>query len=154
MNIGTDGIPIDYVMRGVTGNYDYPWTNWYDNLNNCLLHTGNYFKNDNITFYLLYSQYIGTKGFGSNIINKYHSTKNCRKCQQEFELHFRTDAYLTNKPTAATSMMNSAVYNGDCRNFIFESYYTIILKAFNGLSASGSAHALNNTEKYMHFNKA
>ena len=38
--IGTNGIPIDYFMRGVTGNYDYPWTNWEDKLNNCLLHTG------------------------------------------------------------------------------------------------------------------
>ena len=23
-----NGIPIDYLMRGITGNYDYPWTNW------------------------------------------------------------------------------------------------------------------------------
>ena len=25
--IGINSIPIDYVMRGVTSNYDYPWTN-------------------------------------------------------------------------------------------------------------------------------
>ena len=25
--IGMNGITIDYVMHGVTGNYDYPWTN-------------------------------------------------------------------------------------------------------------------------------
>ena len=42
-------ITIDYVMRGVTGTYDYPWDNWEDNLKNCLLHNGDYLNNDNIT---------------------------------------------------------------------------------------------------------
>ena len=69
-NIGMNGIPIDYFMRGVTDNYNSTWTNWEVKLNNCLLHTGNYFKNENITLYSLYSQYIGTKGVGSNIINE------------------------------------------------------------------------------------
>ena len=27
-----NGIPIDYVMCGVTGNYDSPWTNWENKL--------------------------------------------------------------------------------------------------------------------------
>ena len=40
--IDMHGIPIDYVMCGVTGNYDYPWTNREDKLNNCLLYTGNF----------------------------------------------------------------------------------------------------------------
>ena len=59
-DIGMEGITIDYVMRGITGNYDYPWTNQEDKLNNCLLHTSDSFKNDNINLYLLYSQYIDT----------------------------------------------------------------------------------------------
>ena len=42
-------IPIDYFMRGVTGNHDSPWTNREDRLKNCLLHTGDSFNNDNIT---------------------------------------------------------------------------------------------------------
>ena len=65
-----NSITIDYVMRGITGNYDYLWTNHEGKLKNCLLHTGDYLKNENITLYLLYYQYIGTKGVGSNIINK------------------------------------------------------------------------------------
>ena len=121
-----NGITIDYFMHVVTGNYDYPWRNWQDKLNNCLLFTGNSFKNDNITLYSLYSQYIGTEGVGSNIINKYHSKKNGCKCHQEFQLHFRNDSYLTNKATAATSTMNSAVYNDNRRNFTLETYYTIM----------------------------
>ena len=48
----------------------------------------------------------------------------------EFELHFQNDAYITNEATAATSTMNSAVYNGDHRNFTVETYYTIISEAF------------------------
>ena len=27
-NIGMNAISIEYLMRGVTGNYDSPWTNW------------------------------------------------------------------------------------------------------------------------------
>ena len=134
---------IDYVICGVTGNYDSPWTNWGDKLNNCLLHTGDSLKNYNITFYLLYYQYIGTKGVGPNIINKYHSTKNGCKFHQDFELRFQNDAYLTNRETAATSTMNSAVYNGDRRKFTLETYYTIISKSFNNLDSAGSAHTLN-----------
>ena len=145
--IGMDGIPIYYVMLGVTGNSDYPWTNWQDKLNNCLSHSSDYFNNDNITLYLLYSQYIGTKGVDSNIINKYHSTKNVRKCHQDFELHFRNDDYLTKKATAATITMNSSVYNSDCRNFTLDNYYTIMSKTCNDSHATTSAHALNNKRK-------
>ena len=149
--IGMNAIPIDYVMRGVTGNYDYPWTNREDTLNNCLLHTGNYFKNDNITLYLIYYQYIGTEGVGSNIINTYHSKNNGRKCHQDLELQFHNDSYLTNKATAATSTTNSAVYNGDRRKFNLETHYTIISKYFNALSAAGSTHAFNNMKKINAF---
>ena len=111
--IGINRISIDYVMCGFTGNYNSPWTNREDKVKNCLLHTGDSFKNDNITFYSLYYQYIGNEGVGSNIINKYHYTKNDCKYHQEFELNFRNDAHLINKATAATSTTNSAVYNGD-----------------------------------------
>ena len=141
-----NGIPIDYVMHGVTGNYDSPWTNREDKINNCLFHTGDYFKNDNITFYSLCSQYIGTKVVGSNIINDYHYTKNGLKCHQEFELKFRNDAYLTNKATAATSTMNSEVYNGNHRNVTLETYYTIMSKAFNDLSTAGYVLCLERQE--------
>ena len=58
--IGMNSIPVDYVMRGVTGNYDYPLTNRLYKLNNCLWHICNYFNNYNITLYLLNSQYIST----------------------------------------------------------------------------------------------
>ena len=100
---------------------------------------------------MLYSQYIGTEGVGSNIINTLHSTNNGRKCHQDFELHFWNDYYFTNKETAVTSTMNSEVYNGDCRNFTLETYYTITLKAFNDLAAAGSTHALIHTKEMNAF---
>ena len=37
------------------------------------------------------------------------------------------------------------------RNFTFEIHYTIMLKAFNDLSAAGYAHSLNNTNKINTF---
>ena len=116
-NIGMNAISIEYLMRGVTGNYYFPWMTPEDKLKNCLLRTGDSFNNNNITLYLLYSQYIVTEVTGSNIINKYHSTNNGCKCHQDFDLHFRNDDYMNNKATEATSTTNSAVYIGDCRNF-------------------------------------
>ena len=135
----------------VTGNYYSPWKNCEDKLKNSLLHTGDYFQNYSINLCLLYSLYISTNGAGSNIINKYHSTKNVHKCHQDFELHFWNDAYLTNKATAATITRNSAVYHGDCRTFTFETYYTIMYKDFNDLSYAVSSHALNNAKKINAF---
>ena len=43
---------------------------------------------------------------------------------------------MANKATAVTSTMKSAFYNGDHRNFTLETYYTILSKSFNDLSAS------------------
>ena len=142
-----NSIPIDYVMRDVTGKYDYPWKNWEGKLKNCLLHTGDSFKNDYITLHSFYSQYIRTKGLGYNIINKYHYTNNGRKCHHYFQLHFRNDSNLTNKATTVTSTMNSAVYNGDSNNFTLETNYTIMLKSFNDLAATGSSRAIKNMKK-------
>ena len=50
-NISMNRIPIDDVMRGVTGKYKSTWKSWEDKLNNFLLHTGDYFNNDNTTLY-------------------------------------------------------------------------------------------------------
>ena len=125
--------------------------NWEDKLNNFLLHTGGSFNNNNITLYSLYYHYIGTEAVGFNIIKKYHSTNNGHKCHQDFELHFQNHAYLTNELTVDTSTMNSAVYNGDCRNFTLKTYYTIMSKAFNDLAAAGSAHAMNDMKKINSF---
>ena len=86
--IGMNSIPVDYVMYGVTGEYDSPWTNQKNNINNCLLRTGDYFNNDNITLYLLYYHYIGNEGVGSNIINKYHFTKNGHKYTRTLSYNF------------------------------------------------------------------
>ena len=47
--------------------------------------------------------------------------------------------------------MNSAVYNGDRKNFTLDNYYTIILKTFNDLADVGSAHALNDMKKINSF---
>ena len=146
-NIGMNDILIDYVMCGVTGGYYSPWKTWEDKLKNYLLHTVGSFINDNITLYLIYSQYISTKGVGSNIINNYHYTNNDRKCHQDFDLHFRNDDYLTNKATAAISTIISKVYKGNRRNFTLETYYTITSKTFNNLAAAGLDYALNNKKK-------
>ena len=115
-----NGIPIDYIMRETNGNYDSVWATGEDKLKNCLLLAGAAFKTDSSTLYSLYGQYIGTEGVGSNIINKHNSSKSGRKCHEDFELHFRNAAYLTNKATTATASMNSAVYSGDRRNFTLE----------------------------------
>ena len=149
--IGMIGILVDCDMRGVTSNYDSPWTNREDKIKNCLLHTGDCFKNYNITLYSLYSQYIGTKSVSYNIIDKCHSINNGCKHHQYFELHFWNDSYITNKATYATSNMNIAVYNDDRRNYTLENYYMIMLESFNYLAAARSACVLNDTKKINSF---
>ena len=55
------------------------------------------------------------------------------------------------KKNADTSNMNSAVYNGDRINITLQTYYKIMPKSFNDLSATGYAHALNYTKKINAF---
>ena len=60
-SIDMNGIPIGHVMRGVTRNYDYPWTNREDKLKNCLLHTGDSFNNESIILYLIFLSTVAPK---------------------------------------------------------------------------------------------
>ena len=89
------------------------WPTRTDKLKNCILFRGASFTQDRETLYSLYVQYVNTDGIGSNIINKYIRSKNGRQCYLYFESHFRNESYLTNKASAATASMNSAVYRGD-----------------------------------------
>ena len=47
--------------------------------------------------------------------------------------------------------MKSSVYNGDRRKLTLETYYTIILKAFNDLAAAVSTRHLNDTKRINEF---
>ena len=149
--IGMNGTPIDHVLRTITGNYDLAWPSRNEKLAKCLLLTGSAFRADSATLFSLYLQYIGTDGIGSNIVNKYISSKNGRNCHLDFESHYRNAAYLANKASAATMSMNNALYNGDRRNFSLETYYTVMCKAFNDLEDAGIAHALNDVKKVTAF---
>ena len=129
-----NGIPVDYVMQGVTGTYDSPWTNLEDKLKNSLLHTGDYFNNDNITLYALYHQYICPK-----VLVPILSTRTILKI---------IVANVTSTFSYTFRIMRDHI------NFTLETYYTIMSKCFNDLSATRSAHNLNNTNKIKHLNKA
>ena len=149
--IGMNSIPLDYVIRETIGNYGDAWPTRTDKLKNCILFNGASYLQDRETLYSLYVQYVGTEGVGSNIINKHVRSKNGRNCHQDFESHFRNESYLTNKATAATAILNAALYRGDRRNFTLETYYTVMSKAFNDLAESGPAHALNDVKKLSTF---
>ena len=47
--------------------------------------------------------------------------------------------------------MNSAVYTSDCKKITLETCYTVMSKAFDDLSATRSAHALNDTKQINAF---
>ena len=94
---------------------------------------------------------MGSEGVGSDIVNRYKTTKNGHACYTAFNAHFKNASFLENKASAATAAMGNAVYKGDRQHFTIETYYSIMSKAFNDLELAGSAHALSEQQKITKF---
>ena len=149
--MGTNGTTLDYLMRKTNGNYESPWDSREDKLKQCTRLAGPNFRKDRESLYSLFVEHVGTESHGSNIVNKFKTSKDGYRCYHEFDAHFRNDAYLENKATIATQAMNAAVYRGDRKNFSLETYYSIMSNAFNDLSQAGASHSLNDHQKITKF---
>ena len=74
--IGMNVIPITYILRkNEVGDYEHNWETRLKKLENCLVFSGNNYRQDNEAVYSLYAQYIGTESIGSNVVNRYIHTK-------------------------------------------------------------------------------
>ena len=149
--MGTNGTTLEYLTRTTDGNYDAEWLSREEKLKNCTRLTGPHFQKDSHSLYSLFVQHVGSEGVGSNIVNRFKAAKNGYRCYHEFEAHFKNDAYLENKASAATQAMEGASYKGDRRNFTIESYYIIMANGFNDLAQAGPAHLLNEQQKVTKF---
>ena len=87
----------------------------------------------------MYIEHIGTTGVGSNIINKYKTSKNGHNCYRDLKAHFMNTSYLENKATTAEANIKNASYHGERHNFTLQSYYDIFTIAFNDLSQAWRA---------------
>ena len=149
--MGISGTTLDYLTRTENGNFDSVWDSRRTKLKACTMLTGPRFKRDSEALYSLFVQHVGTEGHGSNIVKQFKTTKNGYRCYHAFEAHFKNDSYLDNKATKADQAIQNATYKGDRRTFTLESYYSIMSNAFNDLSQSGPAHALNEQQKITKF---
>ena len=149
--MGTNGTTLDYLTRTVDGNYDDPWDSRSAKLKACTALAGPNFRRDREALYSLFVQHVGTESIGSNIVKQFKTSKDGYRCYHAFEAHFKNDAYLENKATIADQALQNAQYRGDRKTFTMESYYTVMSNAFNDLSQSGAAHALNEQQKVTKF---
>jgi hypothetical protein len=149
--MGTNGTTLDYLTRTVDGNYDDPWDSRSAKLKACTALAGPNFRRDREALYSLFVQHVGIESIGSNIVKQFKTSKDGYRCYHAFEAHFKNDAYLENKATIADQALQNAQYRGERKTFTMESYYTVMSNAFNDLSQSGPAHALNEQQKVTKF---
>ena len=64
--------------------------------------------------YLLFVEHV----VGSDIVNKFKSTKDGQSCYYAFDAHIRNALFLENKATSATNSLHNAVYKGEQQFFI------------------------------------
>lgn len=88
---------------------------------------------------------------GSNIINKYKTSKDGRSCYVELKKHFQNATYLENKATAANRVLTETKYYGERRNFTLETYYTLMSQCFLDLEQSDPVHHLTEEQKITKF---
>ena len=119
---GRYGIGLDYLMRTSDGQYNAVYSSRDEKLRHCARLIGPEFEADSILLYSLLVEHIGNEGPGSNIINRFKTTKNGYQCFKEFVKHYKNDAYLENKASSASQATWNAVYKGERRNFTLDTY--------------------------------
>ena len=150
--VSLSGISLSYLLRdNIPANYDANWPTREDKLRHCLRFNGPIYEDDNESLYSFLVQHIGTIGVGSNIVNKYKTSKDGRACYLELTDHFKNDTYLENKATAANKSIVEAKYYGDRRNFTLETYYAIMSQNFLALDEAGPVHRLTEEQKITKF---
>lgn len=146
------GLSIEYLLRKTNGNYNTGgFVDRADKLRQCLRLTGPLFKTDSATLYSLYVQYVGTEGPGSNIINRFATSKDGYRCHHEFTAHYEDASFLENKASMARQAINNAKYYGERRTFTLDKYYQIMTTSFNDLEKAGTSYALNEAQKVTEF---
>ena len=113
--------------------------------------TGPEFTSDSKMLYSLFVQFLGTTGYGSNLVIKYKNSQNGYKLNIDLRNHYHNDAYMGNMASAANQTLTKLVYKGERKFFNIETYYSRMTRAFNDLQNSGATYALNENQKISKF---
>ena len=150
--IGVNDLPLDYLLRDdPPGNYSTRYTSREEKLMKCIIFQGDNFKTDRESLYSLFVEHLGTTGVGSAFVNKYETSRNGYKVYQDLKQHYANSTYLQNKATAANHAIQNAFYHGPRKNFTIETYYTIMINAFNDLNNAGPEYHLTDPQKIVKF---
>ena len=145
---GTNSIPLSYVIRSNTGNYDDVYASTEEQLISCMQLTGGAYRSDNGSVWsLLAENSTGTEA--ESIINRFEPTRNGRAAWRALIAHMESTSYMDNIKSAAMAKLAAAHYNGEKKNFGIVKYYQLHSEAHNDLSLAGEP--LSDGMKITHF---
>ena len=146
---GTSSIPLVYVIRDNTGNYDDVYGSTEEQLISCLELTGGSYRSDNGSVWSLLSENCtGTEA--ESIVNRFEGTRNGRAAWRALIAHMESTSYMDNIKSAAMAKLSTAHYNGEKKNFGIVKYYQLHSKAHNDL-VDLAGEPLSDGMKITHF---
>ena len=145
---GTHNIPLIYVIRINTADYDDRFSSTEEQLINCLKLSGGKFKSDNGSVWSLLSEHlVGTEA--ESIVNRFQDTRNGRRAWLDLVAHMESTSYTDNMKSNAMHKLTTSAYTGEKKNFGIVKYYQIHSEAHNDLHAAGEP--LTDGMKITHF---
>ena len=145
---GTNSIPLIYVIRENTGNYDDVYASTEEQMISCIQLTGGAYRSDNSSVWsLLAENSTGTEA--ESIVNRFEPTRNGRAAWRALIAHMESTSYLDNVKSSAMAKLAAAHYNGEKKNFGIVKYYQLHSEAHNDLSLAGEP--LSDGMKITHF---
>ena len=145
---GTHNIPLVYVIRDGTMNYDNRFSSTEEQLIMCLNLSGGKYKSDNGSVWSLLAEHsVGTEA--ESIVNRFQSTRNGRGAWKDLIAHMESTSYNDNMKSSAMHKLTTSAYSGEKKNFGIVKYYQIHSEAHNDLVAAGEP--LTDGMKITHF---
>ena len=145
---GTHNIPLIYVIRQTTSNYDDRFSSTEEQLIKCIKLSGGKFRSDNSSVWSLLSEHaVGTEA--ESIVNRYQSIRDGRAAWNALLAHMQSTSYVDNLKSHAMHKLTTSAYNGEKKNFGIVKYYQIHSEAHNDLASAGEP--LTDGMKITHF---
>ena len=145
---GTNSIPLSYVIRNTTGNYDAAYASTEEQLIACIQLSGGSYRSDNGSVWSLLSEHaIGSEA--ESIVNRFEATRNGRAAWMALIAHMESTSYMDNIKSSAMAKIAAAHYNGEKKNFGIVKFYQLHSEAHNDLELAGEP--LTDGMKITHF---
>ncbi|MGH3053398.1 MAG: hypothetical protein ACRDL7_00285 [Gaiellaceae bacterium] len=134
---GGDRIPLNYIIRddAVPGN-DAVYSNDMEELINTVPLRGEHYKRDNDKVYGVLKSLV-LEGPGWNWIIHLDRSRDGRKAWQALRSHYEGDSNVNRNKDEAYASITRATYQGERKNFTFETYTNIHQRAHQDLQRLG-----------------